>query len=82
VIVWLVKKLRPREGWGTFLLLLVTVLCLPIAAIAAEWVPEDERLLLLALAALLVGRWLALREDWGWNVWLCRWAPRSASWRR
>jgi len=70
VIVWLVKKLRPREGWGTFLLLLVTVLCLPIAAIAAEWVPEDERLLLLALAALLVGRWLALREDWGWNVWL------------
>jgi transglutaminase-like putative cysteine protease len=70
MIVWLVKRLRPREGWGTFLLLLGTVLCLPAAAVAAGWVPGDEGLLPLALVALVVGRWLALREDWGWTVWL------------
>ncbi len=67
---WLVRQLRPREGWGAFFLLLVTVLCLPAAAMAAEWVPGDEGWLPLTLAALLVGRWLALREDWGWGVWL------------
>lgn len=70
MIGWLVKRLRPREGWGTFLLLLTTVLCLPAAVMAAEWIPEDEGLLWLVLVALLVGRWLALREGWGWNVWL------------
>ena len=70
MVVRLVKLLQPREGWGVFLLLLITVMCLPAAAIVAEWVPGDEGLLPLALIALLVGRWLALREDWGWSVWL------------
>jgi len=69
-MAWLVNRLRPREGWGPFLLLLATVLCLPAAAMAAEWVPGDEGWLPLAFVALLVGRWLALREDWGWDVWL------------
>jgi transglutaminase-like putative cysteine protease len=69
-MVWLVRRLQPREGWYTFLLLLATVTCLPAAALAAEWVPADEGLLPLALVALLVGRWLAWREDWGWDVWL------------
>jgi len=67
---WLIERLRPWEGWSTFLLLLTTVLCLPAAAIAAEWVPKDEGWLPLAFVALLVGRWLAWREDWGWDVWL------------
>ena len=70
MIGWLINRLRPREGWGTFLLLMTTVLCLPAAVMAAEWVPEDEGLLWLVLVALLVGRWLALRDGWGWNVWL------------
>jgi len=70
MIPWLVKRLQPQEGWGTFLLLLATASCLPAAAIAAAWVPGDEGWLLLTFVALLVGRWLALREDWGWDVWL------------
>jgi len=70
MIGWLVKRLRPQEGWSAFLLLLTTALCLPAAALDAKWVPGDEGLLPLALVALLVGRWLALREDWGWDVWL------------
>ena len=53
VIGWLIKRLRPWEGWSTFLLLLTTVLCLPAAAIAAEWVPKDEGWLPLAFVALL-----------------------------
>jgi transglutaminase-like putative cysteine protease len=52
------------------LLLLVTMVFLPAAAIEAEWVPGDEGLLPFALIALLVGRWLALDRDWGWDVWL------------
>ena len=59
MLAWLVKRLRPWEGWDTFLPLLTTVLCLPAAAMAAEWVPGDEGLLPLAFCALLVGRWLA-----------------------
>jgi len=70
MIDWLVERLTPREGWDTFLLLLVLVLCLPAAAIAAEWVPGDEGLLPLAVFGLLVGRWLAFREEWGGAVWL------------
>jgi transglutaminase-like putative cysteine protease len=70
MIGWLVGRLLPREGWGTFFLLLATVLCLPASAIAAEWVPGGEGWLPLAFVALLVGRWLASREDWGWDVWL------------
>jgi len=69
-MVWLVKRLKPQEGWGTFLLLLAIVLCLPGATLAADWVPRDEGLLPLALSALLIGRWLAGCEEWGWSVWL------------
>jgi transglutaminase-like putative cysteine protease len=43
---------------------------MPAAAIEAEWVPGDDGLWSLALVALLVGRWLALEEDWGWDAWL------------
>ena len=70
MVVRIVKWLQPREGWGVFLLLLITVMCLPAAALAAEWVPGDEGLVPLALIALVVGRWLASREEWGWSVWL------------
>lgn len=70
MIRWLEQRLRPREGWGAFLLLMAVVLCTPAAAVAARWVPGDEGWLPLALVALLLGRWLALREDWGWAVWL------------
>jgi len=69
-MVRLLRWLRPREGWGIFLLLLITVLCLPATALEAEWVPGDEGLMWLAPFALLVGRWLAWRDDWGWDVWL------------
>ncbi|MDY6877852.1 MAG: transglutaminaseTgpA domain-containing protein [Chloroflexota bacterium] len=70
MIGWPVKRLRPLEGWTAFLLLLITVLCLPAAVIAAAWVPEDDGLPWLVLFAFLVGRWLALRDGCGWNVWL------------
>jgi len=69
-MVWLIRRLRPWEGWDTFLPLLGMVLCLPAAVVTAEWVPGDGGLVPLALFALLMGRWLALRENWGWPVWL------------
>ena len=67
---WLLERLRPHEGWATFFLLLATVFCLPAATVAAQWVPGDEGLLPLAVVGLLIGRWLAWREDWGGSVWL------------
>jgi len=67
---WLLRRLWPREGWGTFLLLLATVLCLPLTALDASWVPGDEGWVLVAFVALVLGRWLASREDWGWAIWL------------
>lgn len=69
-MIRLLRWVQPREGWGAFLLLLVTVQCLPAAAVVAEWVPGDEGLVLVAFVALLAGRWLGLREDWGWEMWL------------
>lgn len=49
---------------------MLSVLSLPAAAIAAEWVPGDEGLLAVAVVAVLTGRWLASRDEWGWSVWL------------
>ena len=69
------RLLRPREGWWTFVLNALAVACVPAAALAANWVPSDAGLLPLALFALLVGRWLSSRKEWGWGVWL----PVSAS---
>ncbi len=65
-----IRLVRPREGWGTFSLWLLTVLSLPATAIAARWVPRDEGLLMVALVGVLLGRWLATRPEWGWGVWL------------
>jgi transglutaminase-like putative cysteine protease len=70
MMAWLVRRLQPGEGWTGLLLMLLTVLCLPATALAAEWVPDDDGLVILALFALLVGRWLALREGWRWGMWL------------
>jgi len=70
LIPLLLQRVRPPEGWGTFLLLAATVLSLLAAVVVAEWVPGDEWLLPLALVALLIGRWLARQGDWGWSVWL------------
>jgi len=67
---WIAERLQPCEGWDTFSLLLFTLLCLPAATVAAEWVAGDEGLLPLALLALLAGRWMAGRRDWGWAVWV------------
>lgn len=72
---WLVTRLRPKEGWYTFLLLLITVLCLPAAIVEANWIPNDRGLFLSVFFALLVGRWLALRESWGLDVWLLLGVP-------
>jgi transglutaminase-like putative cysteine protease len=69
-MAWLIRRLRPGEGWDVLLLLLFTVLCLPAAALAAEWVPDDDGLIPLAFFALLIGRWLALWKGWGWGMWL------------
>ena len=66
----LVGRLRPREGWDTFLLFLVTLMCLPASTVAARWVPGDEGLLPLAVLALLVGRWMSWRQEWRGGVWL------------
>ena len=62
--------LRPKEGWGTFMLTVAVAVCAPAAAMAAEWVPKDDGLIPLALVALLVGRWLAASRYSGTAVWL------------
>jgi transglutaminase-like putative cysteine protease len=69
-MIRLLRWAQPREGWGVFLLFLATVHCLPIATMAAEWVPGDEALVMVGIAALLAGRWLGSRDDFGWEVWL------------
>ena len=66
----LARRLRPHEGWDTFLLFLLTLMCLPASTVAARWVPGDEGLLPLAVFALLVGRWLSWRQEWRGGVWL------------
>ncbi len=75
MIEWLIKRLRPWEGWDTFLPLLAVVLCLPGAVADADWVPKDDGLFILAFCALLVGRWLALQKSWGLGAWLLIGAP-------
>ncbi|MCP4544302.1 MAG: transglutaminase domain-containing protein [Chloroflexi bacterium] len=75
MIGWLAERLKPKEGWYTFLPLLITVLCLPAAIIDTEWIPGSEGLLPIAFFALLMGRWLALQENWGLGVWLLLSAP-------
>jgi transglutaminase-like putative cysteine protease len=69
VIEFLGRK-RPVEGWGVFLLVATVVLCVPFTTMAADWVPGDGGLLPLAILALLVGRWLALRREWEWGIWV------------
>jgi len=64
------RVMRPKEGWGMFLLAATAAMCLPAAAVAAEWVPKDDGLIPLALVALLVGRWLAASRYSGSAVWL------------
>jgi len=69
-MLMLLARLRPGEGWGNFFLTLATILCLPSSFVAGKWVPGDEGVLTLTVVAFLVGRWLALRREWGREVWL------------
>ncbi|MCJ7737401.1 MAG: hypothetical protein MUQ10_08830, partial [Anaerolineae bacterium] len=64
------QRARPREGWWPFLLVITLVLCMPAAVVAAEWVPESSRILLPAVLAFCIGRWLAVHADYHWDVWV------------
>jgi transglutaminase-like putative cysteine protease len=62
VIVRLLVRVRPREGWGSFLLALTAVLCLPAALISARENRGEAGsggLMVVALVALAVGMHLA-----------------------
>ena len=61
---WLEPRLRPREGWALFILLVGTELLLVGAVTAANWVRRDDWLALVAGCAVLVGRWAGQR---GWT---------------
>ena len=65
----IVNRLRPRDGWGPFLLTLVALLCLPAILIQQGSGTEDASLIPLAVLALLLGFRLARS----------RLSPRSAA---
>lgn len=60
--------LRPAEGWVGLSLTTVTTLCFVGATLSAQWVANDDRLIPLAVGALLVGRCLALAR---WSGRIC-----------
>jgi transglutaminase-like putative cysteine protease len=55
----IVNRIRPSDGWATFLLSLGALLCLPAALMAQGNGAEGASLILLVVLALLLGRRLA-----------------------
>ncbi|MBK8900348.1 MAG: transglutaminase family protein [Anaerolineaceae bacterium] len=60
-VEFLVRRVKPREGWLPLLLLAVIVVCLITAVLEVTWVPEDRVVVPAALGGLLLGSVLAKR---------------------
>lgn len=60
-----VREIRPQEGWLSFGLLLSIVLCVAIAVVEVNWVPEDVSVVFLAVCGMVLGAVLAKREIGG-----------------
>lgn len=56
------RTIRPVEGWLSFGLLLGVVLCVSMAVVEVNWVPEDVSLVFLAVCGMVMGSVLAKRE--------------------
>jgi transglutaminase-like putative cysteine protease len=54
-LAWLINRLRPREGWAPFLLLLVTVLSVPAALLGANDTTDPVGLIFLTALAVVIG---------------------------
>ncbi len=69
LLVRLLARVQPREGWGQFLLTLTAVLCLPAALLSAQEAPAGGRgagLVAVALLSLaLAARLARSRTTWG-----------------
>ncbi len=63
VLLWLIRRLRPREGWALLLLAWGMACLLPIAIETAAWTRQPDSLWGLALGATLIGLWLS-RRSW------------------
>ena len=61
LLLWLIRRLRPREGWALLLLALAMACVLPIAIETAAWTRRPDSLWGLALWATLIGLWLSRR---------------------
>src|SRR5688572_8100591 len=57
LVIYLLRRLRPREGWIATLYLVVAAICLPWSVMTAEWLPGSGALLPITLVALPVGLW-------------------------
>ena len=55
IILYLIRQLRPRDGWGATLLLATAVACLPLSVATAGWLPRTGWLFPLAIFAIAVG---------------------------
>ena len=66
LLLRLLKRIRPREGWLILLLCMMAVLCLPASLLQVNWVQGSDVLAWLALLALLVGLALARPRSRGW----------------
>ncbi|MBN1660079.1 MAG: DUF4129 domain-containing protein [Anaerolineae bacterium] len=59
LLIRLLRRLEPREGWLPFLLTLVAALCLPAALLESPSGAADLRLLGISALAVVAGLWLA-----------------------
>ncbi len=69
VASWLLNRLRPREGWLSFVFLAATMACLVTAVSTVNWVPEASIVIPAAVWGLLMGVLLAqrpLRQPRAW----------------
>ena len=64
LLPWLIRRLRPREGWALLILAWAMACLLPIAIETAAWTRRPDSLWGLALWATLIGLWLSRR---GWR---------------
>ncbi len=65
---WLLRRLRPDEGWAVLLSLAVIVLALAGAVQDAHWLGEEFRGYGAAMLGLWMGFWLARYVQRGWVV--------------
>ena len=66
LLLRLLRRIRPREGWPILFLSLIAVLCLPVSLLQVGWVQGSGVLAGLALLAALLGMTLATWRFPGW----------------